>query len=182
VVSEIRSEVSVEFVDDPTEGTFVCRAADGSADLTRLQERAFQALYLMKRVEFDAPLPWTDETLWRWFEAEIRGVRFQGSDSFCCRPDRVIVLGVSSSYPEGFPTMIEGLVHEARHADGAHPHSCGGGADQSIAELGAYGVQYSLNLWLGQHSAGDLLSLEEKLYSLNRAEEMRYYSFCRECR
>jgi hypothetical protein len=98
------------------------------------------------------------------------------------RPARVIVLGVSSRYSEGFPTLIEGLVHEARHADSLHPHSCGTGADLTIAELGAYGVQYDLNLWLGEHSLGDLLSPQEQRYCVNRAEEMHYYSFCRECR
>jgi hypothetical protein len=173
--------ITIEFIGDPTAGTLVCHAADGSADLTRLQERAFQALMLMKQITFDAPLPWTEQTLWAWFVSEVRGIRFRGQLSFCCEGTRVIVLGVKPAYDDGFPTLIEGLVHEARHADSRHPHSCGAGADLTISELGAYGVQYFLNVWMGEHS-GDALTPAERRYSLNRAEWMRAFSFCQQCR
>lgn len=171
----------MEFLDDPTAGTLVCRAAEGSADLTRLQERAFQSLLLMKNLTFDTPLPWTSQSLWEWFTSEVRGIRFRGQQSFCCEDTRVIVLGVSATYEDGFPTLLEGLVHEARHADNRHPHTCGTSADLTIDELGAYGVQYYLNVWLAQHS-GDALTETERRYSANRAEWMRAFSFCRECR
>ena len=137
----IEAEVTITFDEDPTAGTLVCRASEGSADLTRLQERVFQALYLMKRIEFDTPLPWTADSLWGWFVQEVRGIRLGGTRTFCCSSPRVINLAVAATYDAGFPTLIEGLVHEARHADGQHPHSCGSGADSTIAELGAYGVQ-----------------------------------------
>lgn len=179
-VVDIDAAVKVEFVSDPTAGTYVCRADEGSADLTRLQERTYQALLLMKRLRFDTPLPWTSKTLWQWFTDEVSGVRLRGSQTFCCEDGRVIVIAVRSTYDPGFPTLIEGLVHEARHADRMHPHTCGAGADATIAELGAYGVQYYLNLWLAEHS-GDQLSPEGRRYSKNRADWMRFSSFCAEC-
>jgi hypothetical protein len=166
--------VDVIFADDPTAGALVCSAEDGSADMTRLQERVYQALYLIRRLRFDAPLPWTGEALWEWFVGAVDGVRVGGSRTYCCDPARVIVIGVSSEYGDGFPTLIEGLVHEARHADGGHSHSCGTGADQTIDELGAYGVQYYLNLWLAQHNVDPPLTREERLYSASRADLMRY--------
>jgi hypothetical protein len=48
--------------------------------------------------------------------------------------------------------------------------------------LGAFGVQYYLNEWLGRHSLGSILSPEEMRYSPNRAGQLRYSAFCRECR
>jgi hypothetical protein len=181
-VRAIESELDVVFEEDPPAGTAVCGPADGSVEMTRLQERVFQALYLMRRLRFDAPLPWTSETLWSWFVEEVREVRVGGSRTYCCASPRVIVIGVSSEYGGGFPTLIEGLVHEARHTDGQHPHSCGTGADQTIGELGGYGVQYYLNLWLSRHTVEPALTLEERQYCASRADLMRYYSFCRECR
>lgn len=180
-VAEIDAAVRIEFINDPTTGSFVCRAADGSADLTRLQERLYQALVLMKRLRFDTPLPWTDKTLWHWFTDAVAGVRMRASQTFCCESGHVIVLGIGTTYDPGFPKLIEGLVHEARHAESGYPHTCGTGADSTIAELGAYGVQYYLNLWLAEHS-GDHLSADDKRYSRNRADWMRYGSFCAECR
>lgn len=179
-IDALRSSVRIEVIDDPTAPALVCRAADGSADLSRLEERLYQALLLMRRVQFDAPLPWTSRTLWEWFTDEVRGIRLRGSDTYCCDAGRVIVLGVRSSYEPGFPTLVEGLVHEARHADRQHPHTCGASADNTIAELGAYGVQYYLNVWLAEHS-GPYVTEEEKRYSRNRADWMRVFSFCAEC-
>jgi hypothetical protein len=180
-VRAMETELDIVFEQDPTVGAAACGAADGSLELTRLQERVFQALYLMRRLRFDAPLPWTSETLWSWFTGEVRGIRVGGSRTYCCPSPGVIVIAVSSEYGSGFPTLIEGLVHEARHIDGQHPHSCGTGADQSIAELGAYGVQYYLNLWLARHTVEPALSVEERQYCASRADFMRYYSFCQEC-
>jgi hypothetical protein len=67
VIREIDAQIALQFDVDPTPGTLVCHAVDGSADLTRLQERAYQALILIKHLEFDRPLPWTSKSLWEWF-------------------------------------------------------------------------------------------------------------------
>jgi hypothetical protein len=118
-----------------------------SRDLTRYQERACQALSLMRRVEFDA-LP-------------------------------------GSSWPQGFPfpgfpleVMVhEVMVHEARHIEFGS-HTCGT-KDNTISELGSFGAQYSLMLWLGTHSRG--LSAAERQYALDRADTLRARVFCNEC-
>jgi hypothetical protein len=184
-VEAIRSDVEIDFEVDPTEGTLVCTAAAGSADLTRLEERLFQAIALMRHLEFDAPLPWTGEALYPWFVHSVRGVRFRVTEnSFCCEPPGVINIAVhperNAVYDDGFPTLIEGLVHEARHADGGHLHNCGY-KDQTLAEMGAWGVQYSLDLWMGRHSVGTVLTPQEREYCLNRAAWIAAGNFCTEC-
>jgi hypothetical protein len=184
-VEAIRSDVPIEFEADPTAGTLVCSAATGSADLTRLQERTYQAIGLMRRLGFDAPLPWTGEELYPWFVHSVRGVRFRVTRySFCCDPPGVINIAVhpdrDPSYGEGFPTLIEGLVHEARHAEGGHLHTCGN-ADQTLAELGAWGVQYYLNVWMALHALGGGLTPDDRAYCLNRAAFLAAYDFCTEC-
>lgn len=184
-VEAIRADVTIEFEVDPTAGELVCTGAAGSADLTRLQERTYQALELMRRLEFDEPLPWTGEDLYPWFVQSVRGIRFRATrNSFCCDPPGVINIAVhpdrEATYGEGFPTLIEGLVHEARHADGRHPHTCGN-ADQSVAELGAWGVQYSLNVWMALHAVSPALTAEDRAYCLNRAAFLAAYDFCSEC-
>jgi hypothetical protein len=44
-----------------------------------------------------------------------------------------------------------GLVHEARHADGPL-HTCGN-KDQTVAEMGAFGVEYLFIVWVADYSA-----------------------------
>lgn len=106
-IREIDAEVTLLFLENPTAGTLVCRAADGSVDLTRLQERAYQTLYLLKRLEFDAPLPWTDKSLWGGFTSNVHDIRFMRADnSSCCYGYGVMHVPVvdSSRYRStGFP-------------------------------------------------------------------------------
>jgi hypothetical protein len=70
------------------------------------------------------------------------------------------------------------LVHEARHADASLPHTCGN-LDNTIAELGSFGVQYSLMLWIGSHWPA--ATPAERDFALNRAALLRSFAFCREC-
>jgi hypothetical protein len=196
VIKEIDAEVPMEFITDPTAGTLACRAEDGSADLTVLQARNYQALYLMKRLEFDAPLPWTDQTLWKWFVGEVRGIRFtSASVSFCCNPPRVINVGGGTSHApassahRNFPEAIFGLVHEARHADSQHPHTCYGPAngsgnaiaytrDKTITELGAFGVQYYLGIWISDHLVAPVLTADERKAAHNASDTLATSAFC----
>ena len=138
----------------------------------------------MRDIRFNAPLPWTPKPLYQWFVQAISGLRFTNryGFSYCCDPPGVINLAVDmtgSEYIDAFPTLLEGMVHEARHADGTR-HTCGN-LDNTIAELGASGVQYYVMLWLGEHSVGGLMSTDERAYCVNRAQNVRYYSFCHEC-
>ena len=156
-----------------------CRAADGSLDLSVVQKNVYRALLFMQRVEFDAPLPWTDRTLWQWFRSAINGIRIRLDipTHGCCSPARVInLLGTGadeSTIPTGYMEM---MVHEARHAEGV-PHNCGN-FDRRISDMGAYGVQYSLLIWLGTHWPG--ATPEEKAFTLNRAALIKPV-FCDEC-
>lgn len=181
VIREIDARISLEFVADPTAGTLVCRAADGSADLTRLQERAYQALLLIKQLEFDAPLPWTSSSLWDWFTRAVRGVRFViGDRAFCCNPVGVINVPVAGAYEPGFPTMQFGFIHEARHADAWYPHTCGT-RDRTIAELGAFGVQYHFGIWMAEHAIAPALTAEERRHVRNASDLLRTSAFCQDC-
>lgn len=148
-------DLKLTFEGDPTAGTLVCTGAAGSRDLTRLQERAYQTLRVMRDISFDAPLPWTSKPLYEWLRDAIDGIRFRNDIdvSFCCEPDRVIniqtrnLAAISREAPE--KDMPSALVytallfaHEARHSEG-RPHSCGS-ADRAPEELGAWGIQRAL--------------------------------------
>jgi uncharacterized repeat protein (TIGR01451 family) len=160
-VAAIDADLSIAFESDPTAGTLVCRAADGSVDLTRFEERSYQALRVVQALRFSRPLPWTSEDLYTWLVATIDGIRFRADivNSFCCDPLNVInVLASSNSAalftnrwmaaeaPIGLDDLVALVVHEARHNNGK-PHTCNGVDDQTVGELGAWGVQYYLELW-----------------------------------
>jgi uncharacterized repeat protein (TIGR01451 family) len=159
-VAAIDADLSVAFESDPTAGTLVCRAADGSVDLTRFEERAYQALRVVKALRFSRPLPWTSGDLYAWLVATIDGIRFRDIvNSFCCDPVNVINVRASSNStalstnrwmaadaPIGLDDLVALVVHEARHNNGK-PHTCNGIEDQTVGELGAWGVEYYLELW-----------------------------------
>jgi len=164
-VAAIRSDLTLSFEADPTSGTLVCTTGAGSADLTELQRRVYQILRVVKAVSFSRPLPWTSQSLYAWLVASIDGIRFRDdiTFSFCCDPPGYIDVNVTpSSYLVLTPRWIDpaiggGLydtaalfVHEARHNDGK-PHTCGAN-DQTLAELGAWGVQYYLGIWTALYS------------------------------
>jgi len=86
------------------------------------------------------------------------------SVSHCCDPDNRIVLksdllGQASHAtwydPQsgiGLSNLVGLIVHEARHAE-IGGHTCGHD-DQTLEELGSWGVQYYYFTWLAEHSAG----------------------------
>jgi uncharacterized repeat protein (TIGR01451 family) len=171
-VAAINADLTITFEGvDPSGGTLVCHASDGSVDLTRFQERAYQALRVMKMIHFSSALPWTSQSLYDWFVGSIDGIRFRSdiTFSFCCDPASVInVLAASNSAalftnrwmdptaPIGLHDLLALLVHEARHNNGK-PHTCGND-DQTVDELGAWGVEYYLELWEGLYSGAFLTS------------------------
>lgn len=166
----IRDDFTLSFEGDPTAGALACRAADGSADLTRLQERAIQALRAMKALSFARPLPWTSRGLYDWLKGAIDGIRFRSDIeySFCCSPARVMNIQtrnlaallpgdrwVNPQSGSGLASLPGLFIHEARHSEGL-PHTCGPG-DATLAELGSIGVTYYYWLWSGMY-AGQFLS------------------------
>ena len=169
-VASIRSDFALTFEGDPTAGFLVCRASDGTADLTRLQERAIQGLRAMKALSFSRPLPWTSRGLYDWLNDAIDGIRFRSDIvySFCCDPEGVINIQtrnlaallpgdrwVNPQSGSGISSLVGLYIHEARHNEGL-PHTCGTG-DATVAELGALGVTYHYWLWIGLY-AGQFLA------------------------
>jgi hypothetical protein len=174
-------DVPISFEGDGSGGTLVCREADGSWDLTQVQKNAYRALLFMKTVEFDAPLPWTNQNLYQWFRRAVVGIRVRTDirTNGCCSPAGVInLLGTiveENSLSSGF---LEMMVHEGRHAEG-RPHTCDTN-DRTVDEMGAYGVQYSLMLWIGSH--WPQATQAEKEFALNRVTLLRASGvFCEEC-
>ncbi|MGB7537685.1 MAG: hypothetical protein WBM17_04030 [Anaerolineales bacterium] len=163
-VAALEADIPVTIDSDPTAGTLACKESEGSLDLTPLQKRAYQSILIMKVIRFDAPLPWTDKSLYPWFVDTVDGIRFRTglANSFCCEPANVINIQVADN---SFifltdrwidPAMGGGLmdtmvlyVHEARHNEG-YVHTCNCD-DNTIAEMGSWGVQYYLFQWLAQH-------------------------------
>jgi hypothetical protein len=96
----------------------------------------------------------------------------------CCEPPGVLSLVGNRVEESTLPSYLEIMVHEARHVRGA-PHTCGQSQDNTIADLGAFGVQYHLLMWLANHwpEANQL----EREYALNRAAWLRATAFCGEC-
>jgi hypothetical protein len=156
---------AVAIANDPP----VCFTADGSRDLSRAQERAYQSLLTMKALKFDAPLPWTDQDLYTWFGGVIDGIIFEETSNFCCGPGPSgtglylhVRLGDSSAVFAtelwangvglGMLNMVDVMVHESRHAETGQ-HTCADLASDATAdELGAWGTVYSLHQWLAYHA------------------------------
>jgi len=167
-IASVDADVPMTFLADPTAGTLVCTAAAGSADLTRFQERVYQAILSMKRITFDAPLPWTSQSLYAWFVGAIDGITFvdTGGFSFCCSPARVINIQANAnsillttnrwlkpslSDRVGLPYFVDLLLHEARHSEGGYPHTCGTGDDDTISAMGGWAIVYYYHTWLALH-------------------------------
>src|SRR5947209_8770827 len=110
----------------------------------------------MKAIKFLTSLPWTDKTLYNWFCSAVKGVRFRYKidNNYCCWPDGFINIKgdelenyryrywITPQQGTGMWGLIGVLLHEAHHAEG-YPHTAPNGInDQSINEMGAWGIQY----------------------------------------
>jgi hypothetical protein len=156
-------DFSLSFEADPTSGQIVCTASQSSRDLTLLQAQVYRNLTIARRLTFDTSLPWTSSPLYDWLVSSIHGVRFRGDidTSFCCAPANTIDIqtrNLSAADPRfsrdfrWVGTLLVLIVHEARHNNG-FPHDCPDGLnDKTISGLGAWSVQYYLDLFLGSHS------------------------------
>ena len=191
-LASVDSLVSMKFTSDPSAGTLVCTAAQGSRDLTLLKKRAYQAVLMFTWIRFDAPLPWTRLTLDAWFAHAIHGVDFRADYqySYCCLTGGIIavqskglaVLTKSIAPWDSVRWLASLFIHEARHNEG-YVHTCttgdrAGQNDNTIAELGAWGVQYYFNLWLGTHSDPALVPESDRKWAHHEADSMVSTFFC----
>jgi hypothetical protein len=163
-IAEVDSKITFRFQADPTAGVDVCTAAAGSADLTREQKNAYNAILIMKHLSFDAPLPWTEKTLYDWFTDTISGIEYRSditTHSCCGTPPVIRIRAELHTFYSDRWTAVGRLmalyVHEARHTYMAH--QCEKGVDNRIAELGAYGVEARLYEWLAYHSDPAVLTM-----------------------
>ena len=187
-------DLSLSFDYDVTAGRTLCTAAQSSRDLTLLQAQTYRVLTIMRRLTFDATLPWTSRSVYDWMVSSIRGIRYRGDDianSFCCNPAGVIdikaTLGPNNSglaalvFPADFRsvgTLMVLFVHEARHNNGL-PHTCSDGVrDKTIAELGAWGVQYYLDLFLANRSDPALIPSSARTGFMQDAQQVCSTEFC----
>lgn len=185
-VQQLQRDVPVTFDDDTASGGLVCQAAEGSVDLTYVRASFYQGLLFLSRLSFDRPLPWTSESVYGWLRS--LGLRIvvsagtsnpyyeRGTAHFFYDPDKY----ASSSMIMIDGTPFEGIVHEARHADGVR-HTCNGGtSDERVDEMGSYGVQYYLLKWIADYSHE---SQDVRDYANYRAWVLRSGpAFCAECR
>ena len=187
-VAMIRQEISITFNDLPP-APVVCKSASLPEGLGYWEERLYAGLLMMRTVQIDAPLPWTNQRLWDWFRGAIRGIVVETGDySSCCSPPKVIHLGYQSrdlASPWLWPRTpdsleMSGVIHEARHADTGIPHTCetNHGKDSKISDRGAFGVQYLFMKLIAEHS--DALP-ELREWSGWGAKGLRRSAFCQEC-
>jgi hypothetical protein len=182
-IQAINSRLQLVFDADPSRGQpLACTAAQGSADLTYFQKRVYLSFVAMQQIPFDAPLPWTSLPLYDWLVATIHGVHFVSGEgySWCCEPGGRIVIATAANqatdnscltvghsdrwiFPVyggssgcGMDAFIALVVHEARHNNGKL-HTCQSTKDNTIAEMGSWGVEYYLYRWFAEHT-GDYLS------------------------
>lgn len=181
---EIRSvdaDLLLVFDADPTrEEPPACTASNGSADLTLFEKRVYQALLVMRYLQFDAPLPWTSLPLYDWLRATVSGIRFRSdvANSFCCEGGGLIVIAtaasrsedrscllaggtprwVSANFPCGMDAFIAIVAHEARHNE-RKPHTCNPN-DRTIDELGAWAVNYYMFRWFSEHTGSQLTPID----------------------
>jgi hypothetical protein len=177
------SEIPITFTGGITADPLVCTAEAGSADLTRKQERIYQALILIKRLQFDRPLPWTNDTLWDWFVGAVHQIQVSDQDKLSGGGNyaRIIFLNLPHQPDANLAwdhnsSWLLGMVHEGRHNDFG-PHTCGT-TDHTPEELGANGVVYYLEQWLGLYATPDTFPVEYRPYQLFNACMMRNTSFC----
>ena len=206
-------DLTLIFESDPTIGQVVCYTEQSSRDLTLLQAQVYRVLTVMRQLVFDAPLPWTSDSLYGWFVSSIRGIRLRGDrgTSFCCEPGGIINIQTQNlaalRYPSDFQyvgKLMVLFVHEARHNNG-FPHTCfvdlgtglrpetrisrnqeelagvvPGSNDDTIDQLGAWGVQYYTDLFLGSHSDPALITSTMQAAFLRDAQIICNTRFCQD--
>lgn len=200
-VAQVNADLEITIEYDPTAGVDVCHENDGSEDLSALQKRIYQTVYVMKLLKFSRPLPWTDLQLYDWLTTTIEGIRFvRGGISRCCEPENVVVIALHqdsmllTTDQWVMDDSIHGLMdatllyaHEARHNEGfLHACTTRNGDDNTLDEMGAWAISHYLALWIAQYGDRAFLAPQSgspdlfREAALQRAEITRLTRFCKE--
>lgn len=150
-IARLHSELQITLEGDPTGGRpSDCGVAESGRALTFVEAQVYRALIAMRYLTFTEPLPWTSGTLWQWVRSSIRAIRVRTDIASSFAQGETIHLLVGSNsflFVDGGPRLgtlafFMGLVvHETRHTNG-FPHTCRGVDDETLSEMGAWGVQY----------------------------------------
>jgi hypothetical protein len=168
-VAGFNNDFMLSFESDPDPTTLVCRAQEGSADLSLMQFRAYQALQVLKKAAFDVPFPWTNgKNVYDWIRGTIQGIRFRGdiATSSCCDPPANVNIALgsgsiplqttgwlgpyASSANAGLDTVVTSLVQLTRNAQGIR-NSCQAG-DTTISEMGQWAVAMDIQDFIAGHA------------------------------
>jgi hypothetical protein len=176
--------IRIEFDTATRSGALVCRAADGSVDMTAIQRYAYRGMLFLKNTRFNAPLPWTSGDAWQWFVGLDPRVYFFSATgasncSNCQRGTAEVNInldgGVNLTWPN-LVTLAGILVHEARHIE-VGMHRCGVN-DFRADDLEAFGVHYYYRVWVSQRTDPATLPAEYRPYLDWSNCAMRNSAFC----
>jgi hypothetical protein len=173
--------VDLTFEETALAGPLVCRASDGSADLTGFQKEGYFALILMKQLRFSRDLPWTSATLYEWFLSTNTSLTFVGASSASRYDNGRILIYLGATPPSEVRwTRIQGLIavlaHENRHAEGPR-HTCGN-KDRSIADRGAFAYHNDVYTWIGLYSDPSVIPESYRPHALQTACSQQNGAFC----
>ncbi|GEM_PF-4141323 len=150
----------------------------------------YQSLRVIKLLDFSQPLPWTDKSLYSWLKETIKGVHINADFpySFCCDPTGIINLKeenlqqqnklkwVDPQTGSGMAYLVAVLIHEARHT--THKHTCNGYDDQTVQEMGAWGVEYYIDYFGANYLPLTYQTMYEKNELAYSAQKIKTTRFC----
>ncbi|OGO18592.1 MAG: hypothetical protein A2Z14_12040 [Chloroflexi bacterium RBG_16_48_8] len=141
----------------------------------------YQGLRVIHALHFNQPLPWTELSLYEWLKGAIHGIVITDAEfSHCCAAGKQIVLKGDLLYqpdyqiwvnPQsggGLIGLIGLIVHEARHAE-IGGHTCGLD-DATLEELGAWGTQSYLFLYLAENTPLAFFNQEQRQMAIQHSD------------
>jgi len=168
----------------------VCRAAEGSVDLTQRQHFVYAALRAMDKLRFTRPLPWTNQSLWGWFSGLRPRILVKASGTTSCGPcfpggapfpgGATLNMLVTSDTPINWHNIVQflgALAHEARHIEVGH-HPCEGIRDQRVADMQAFGVHNSVYTWVAEYIVEGIVTQSDRDAARTWACQQRSVAFC----
>jgi hypothetical protein len=180
-LERFKTDFHILFDDTISFPPYECHNGAGSNGQVNPRLALFQALRVIHALQFNQPLPWTDLSLYQWLRGAINGIVITDTEySHCCTADTEIVLKADLfTQPDyrfwinpqsgcGLIGLIGLIVHEARHAE-VGGHTCGLD-DETLEELGAWGTQYYLFLYMAENSPPTFFNVDQQQIALNYAQ------------